>query len=121
MPSPKTKLSGVNGIDTIGLKKLELLPKIHWDVGLKEEWIPGIDGAKKRLHAFLKESVIEYVEERDFPSHHGTSKLSPYLHFGELSPRQVWHAILQKYNTQMKEVEGYLRQLGWTSFITSIS
>lgn len=116
LPAPKTTLPGVNGLESIDLKKLELLPKIHWDTGLDEEWTPGCEGAKKRLNEFLKEPIVDYIEQRDLPHLHGTSKISPHLHFGELSPRMVWHAVINKYKQHEKGAEGYLRQIGWREF-----
>ena len=54
-------------------------------------WTPGEAAAQKRLETFL-ENAAGYASERDRPDREGTSKLSPHLRFGEISPRQVWHA-----------------------------
>lgn len=105
-----------NGLRISGenVKSLELLPKIHWDTGMKAEWKPGAPQAKKMMKEFLKEDVLVYSEERNRPDRRGVSHLSPYLHFGEISPRMIWHSALEQH--PFKGVEPYLRQLGWREF-----
>lgn len=116
--APEEKLNGYKSIDSLQIKDLKLLPKIHWDTGLKEEWTPGVEGAAQRLNEFLKEPIVDYIGERDRPDHHGTSKISPHLHFGEITSRMIWHAVHQKYKGHLTDqgIEGYLRQLGWREF-----
>ncbi len=63
-----------------------------WATGLRESWKPGEISARTRLGAFVENGMAGYAGERDRPDHDGTSKLSPHLRFGEISPRQVWHA-----------------------------
>lgn len=113
LPIPKLKPSSLS-IKSDSLESLELLPKIHWDTGIHAAWKPGESHARKMLDKFLKSPVLEYTDERDRPDHNGISHLSPYLHFGEISPRIIWHAALKKYD--FAEVEPYLRQLGWREF-----
>ena len=48
---------------------------------------------RRQLKRFIERAVLDYGEARDLPAMAGTSRLSPHLHFGEISPRQVWHAI----------------------------
>lgn len=92
------------------LKSWNLLPKIPWDKGLEETWKPGTLGALEHLEFAIKKVVNEYAQTRDIPSLLGTSRLSPYLHFGEISPKMIWHAV--------KKIGGedFLRQLGWREF-----
>ncbi len=90
-----------------------------WAVGLREAWQPGAAGAKARLTAFLDERVIAYAEDRDRPDLQGTSALSPHLHFGEISPRQVWHMTRHTAagaNGADRGPEAYLRELVWREF-----
>jgi deoxyribodipyrimidine photo-lyase len=64
-----------------------------------------------------------YVEHRDTPGEVQTSRLSPYLHFGEISPRQVWHAVRKaagRHQARRRGAEAYLRQLGWREFAHSL-
>jgi deoxyribodipyrimidine photo-lyase len=90
---------------------LALLPRIDWAGGLREAWRPGERGARMRLKHF-EEAALAYAQSRDLPGIEGTSRLSPHLHFGEISPRQVWHS-LRKLG---RGVEPYLRQLVWREF-----
>jgi deoxyribodipyrimidine photo-lyase len=107
--------------DSIPLKELELEPTIRWDKGIREAWQPGSAGADAELKRFLKEALSNYEDDRDRPDHNGTSRLSPFLHFGELSPRQIWHAVRKAAgNGSPKRSEHvaapYLRQLVWREF-----
>ena len=96
---------------SLAVTELELEPRIDWAAGMREAWTPGEAGAKKLLRGFAESRVSEYAEERDRPDHEGTSRLSPHLHFGEISPVQVWHALAGK-----PGAEAYLRQLAWREF-----
>jgi deoxyribodipyrimidine photo-lyase len=70
-----------------------LLPRApDWAGELREGWVPGEAGAQARLAAFVAERIGRYRGERDLPGEDSTSRLSPYFAFGEISPRQVWHA-----------------------------
>ena len=67
-----------------------LLPaKPDWAGGLRASWTPGERGAHERLQRFLDESATQYETARDRPDRQGTSRLSPHLHFGEISARFV--------------------------------
>lgn len=102
------------------LNALELEPRIDWAGGLRGAWQPGEGGAAHRLRQFLRSAFAEYATGRDRPDRMGTSRLSPHLHFGELSPRQVWHAVVQQAERAtprpLAAQEAYLRELGWREF-----
>ena len=66
--------------------------KPDWASGLRAAWTPGEKGAAARLVGFLDGPVAAYAEARDYPARDATSRLSPHLHWGEISPRQIWHA-----------------------------
>ena len=76
-----------------GLGELALLPRLAWYRGLETAWQPGEAGAAQRLESFCATDLDGYRDRRERPALAGTSRLSPHLHFGELSPRQLWHAI----------------------------
>ncbi len=95
---------------------LKLLPDLPWDAGLREHWQPGEKAALKRLQAFKRRTVEDYDEARDLPGSLGTSRLSPHLHFGEIGPRQIFHALLAKTPNPAGGAESFLRQLGWREF-----
>jgi deoxyribodipyrimidine photo-lyase len=72
------------------------------------------------LEVFCDDALGDYALARDLPAHHGTSRLSPHLHFGEISPQQIHLALLnhsQRLDTERRpDIEPYLRQLGWREF-----
>lgn len=92
-----------------------LLPsKPDWAGGLRAMWAPGEAGAKARLAAFLAGPIQSYDKARDFPAHSGTSRLSPHVHFGEISPRVVWHRA--KAIGDDNGVQVFLKELLWREF-----
>ncbi len=96
------------------LASLELLPrKPNWAAGWETLWTPGEAGAIERLQAFLDESLTGYRDKRDRPNMPSTSRLSPHLHFGEISPRQIW-AALAPHATD--DAEKFASELGWREF-----
>ena len=101
------------------LKEWKLLPtKPDWAGGMRETWQPGEAAAIERLNDFLDEDINQYAANRNIPGKACTSRLSPHLHFGEISPRRVWHAV--KHRTQSgslsKGAETYLKELVWREF-----
>ncbi len=97
-----------------------LLPRQpDWSGGLRSAFEPGEAAAVARLETFLDSAVQRYRDGRDRPGAACTSRLSPYLHFGEISPRQVWHAVQASMAAGAApegEGAGFLRQLGWRDF-----
>jgi len=73
--------------------ELKLLPTISWDVGIQAAWTPGEAAAAARLSEFAGSRLSAYHEDRNRPDRDGCSRLSPHLHFGEISPRQIWQAV----------------------------
>jgi deoxyribodipyrimidine photo-lyase len=99
------------------LESLELLPKIDWAAGFRETWQVGEIAAHRRLEWFLRHAVADYHALRDRPDLDATSRLSPHLQHGEITPRQIWHATLRHSNGKWtKGVEHFLRELGWREF-----
>jgi deoxyribodipyrimidine photo-lyase len=86
-----------------------------WAGGLRESWRPGERGAQQRLDAFLAENAEDYPRLRDFPARDATSRLSPHLHWGEIEPRQVCHAV-RAAAIPREAADAFLRQLGWREF-----
>ncbi len=97
---------------------LGLLPtKPDWAGGLRDTWEPGEPGASGRIDA-LDDALVHYATRRDRPDMDATSRLSPHLAFGEISPRQVWHAVrrLELPLQATAGSEALLRQLYWREF-----
>lgn len=105
---------------SVPLAELDLLPRPDWAPGLREAWQPGEQAGHAGLRRFLAEAVDHYAAGRDRPDLVGTSRLSPHLHWGELSPRQVWHAVREavggRSGLATDPAEPFLRQLGWREF-----
>lgn len=101
---------------SLPLDELKLLPHIPWDEGIRQQWKPGAAEAKVRLDTFIKKGISSYSEARDRPDLPGVSHLSPYLHFGELSPRMIWQVVQSNCKQNLQQVEPFLRQLGWREF-----
>lgn len=116
--SPK-RLPGVSTrIKSDKLADLDLLPTIKWDSGFDDHWQPGEAGAWKQLRRFLRNDLADYYQARDVPSLEGTSRLSPHLHFGEISVR----AILGELDRQdrRRQGESFIRELIWRDFAHSV-
>lgn len=96
----------------------ELLPSApDWSSGLAAVWEPGEDGARRRLKAFLDGPAEEYGTGRNIPGVEGTSRLSPHLRFGEVSPFRVWRQIRRRYPDKVPADVGIFRsELGWREF-----
>lgn len=106
--------------DSLPLDALELRPHIPWDAGFAETWHPGEAGAQELLEIFADDALNHYTISRNLPARHGTSRLSPHLHFGEITPRQIHHALQacasRRDARQRPDLEPYLRELGWREF-----
>jgi deoxyribodipyrimidine photo-lyase len=119
LPAPK-QLRPAPAVASDALESWTLEPsKPDWAGGLRESWTPGEASARARLRDFLKHTAHAYVGDRDRPDREGTSGLSPHLRFGEISPRQVWHAArfaAAENQTIGPGVEKFLSELGWREF-----
>jgi deoxyribodipyrimidine photo-lyase len=119
LPAPKA-LSHVPGIASEALESWHLEPRHpDWADGLRETWTPGETSAQARLRQFLNSGAAGYSIERDRPDHAGTSRLSPHLRFGEVSPRQVWHAArftAAEHPKLAADIDKFLSELGWREF-----
>jgi deoxyribodipyrimidine photo-lyase len=105
--------------ESLPLAALRLLPRILWYQGMAETWQPGEEAALDQLAHFCTYLLDSYPQTRDLPGVDGVSRLSPRLHFGEISPRQIWIAVsnqIQGDPLQHKASATYLRELGWREF-----
>ncbi|MGB8401517.1 cryptochrome/photolyase family protein [Bradyrhizobium sp.] len=119
LPAPR-KLSGIPGLASDALESWQLEPSHpDWASGLRQSWTPGEASAQARLKTFLEGAVAGYLGDRDRPDRDSTSKLSPHLRFGEISPRQVWHAARFAAAARPRlaaDIEKFLSELGWREF-----
>jgi len=100
------------------LDELGLMPAVRWYEGIADAWTPGEAGALDRLKGFLGDGIRNYKEGRNRPDRENVSRLSPHLHFGEISPHQVWHAAnsLKGIGEPEKDIDQFLSELGWREF-----
>ncbi|MCP5322945.1 MAG: deoxyribodipyrimidine photo-lyase [Candidatus Paracaedibacteraceae bacterium] len=106
-----------------GLKidDLNLLPQgVNWAKGIEEIWYPGEESALKKFEGFVEDSLDQYKNDRNFMDQPaGTSRLSPHLHFGEISPRHIWHKCQELMFHEKEHTESincFLSELGWREF-----
>jgi len=100
LPMPKKFPQGVPARG-VALSTLRLTPQIHWDRHFYEVFTPGEEGALKRLDQFTRQRLKAYSQDRDYPAIEGTSRLSPHLHFGEISIHTVWEKAYGTFQTQL--------------------
>jgi deoxyribodipyrimidine photo-lyase len=101
------------------LAKWNLLPtKPDWATGWQHLWQPGETGALAKLDKFVSSGLAGYRTRRDRPDLDGSSRLSPHLHFGEISPRQIWArlAVEAEDSSKRADVEKFCEELGWREF-----
>lgn len=96
------------------LEDLGLLPDDRaWAASLGTHWTPGEASARSRFEDFLDTGLDQYHVMRDRPDQPGTSRLSPHIHFGEISPGTVWHGVASR---DASGAETFLREMGWREF-----
>ena len=94
-----------------------LLPNApDWAGGLAETWQVSAAAGQKALAEFLERRVRDYSEARDRPDQPGTSRLSPYLRWGQLSPFQVWAALAGPRSGGSLGPAVFASELGWREF-----
>jgi deoxyribodipyrimidine photo-lyase len=116
LPEPAASGPAVPTSDTLASWKL-LPTSPDWSTGLAETWEPGEKGAADRLADFLDGPVEDYGTGRNIPGTEGTSRLSPHLRFGEVSPFRVWREIRRRHPGKIPADVGIFRsELGWREF-----
>lgn len=114
IPKPDRLILERDNSSNVSIDDLGLLPSIRWDKQLELHWKIGEDGAQKKLRKFINNGLTSYSEGRNFPARQKVSRLSPHLHFGEISPNQAWYAI--KSIQASDDQEHFLSELGWREF-----
>ncbi len=120
-PAPERLAAPQRWPRSLPLEALELLPQHGWADGFGALWQPGETGAQERLQQFLRDGFELYARRRDRPDCAGTSRLSPHLHFGEISPAQIWHAVVRHAARRGRtgahwRGSAFLREMVWREF-----
>lgn len=115
LPAPSLALA-TPPANARNLGAFNLLPTIAWDAPLTAHWNIGEAGALQQMDWFLDSGIDGYAVGRDIPSKKNVSRLSPYLHFGELSVRALWYATQQTEPTFPKDTQKFRAELGWREF-----
>lgn len=115
--APRSLAQKGTGIELSGLNLLP--PRQNWAEGWEQMWSPGEVGAMDALARFFDEKLPDYAAGRDKPAVEVTSRLSPHLHFGEISPHQIWHATrlhAELHPENANAAEKFLSELAWREF-----
>lgn len=112
LPDLHGRLADPEALGGTRLDDLRLLPRIGWDQGIARAWQPTRDAAAGRLDEFLATRLGRYADGRDVPGEDWVSRLSPYLHFGQLGPRELVAAT----PADRPGAAAFLREVGWREF-----
>jgi len=93
----------------------KILPKKNWFKSFEKIWSPKEETALKELQNFIKNRIVDYSDSRNFPSITGTSKLSPYIKFGQIHVETIWKECT---NAKKKTIgtSKFLAEIGWREF-----
>jgi len=106
-------------IISIDISNLNLLPEHNWKDKIIKKWKIGEDAAQEKLEEFVDNGLDGYKDGRNFPNRKNVSRLSPHLHWGEISPNTIWHRVwsLQQLNTnKFQDTDTFLSEMGWREF-----
>ncbi len=119
-PLPKpSKIKALADDKAIALSQLSLLPSdVRWDLSIEEAWCFGEEAAEDRLNSFLEDGLHGYKDGRNFPAQPNNSRLSPYLHRGEISPNTVWYRARSLGDDA--DIVHFCTELGWREFSYSL-
>jgi len=104
-----TKIFSSNTLDT-----LKLLPNLSWADNIIKYWQVGEKNAYLKMTEFFKKGIDDYKEGRNFPFKKNVSRLSPHIHFGEISPKQLW--VKAKSISSNKNTEHFVSEICWREF-----
>jgi deoxyribodipyrimidine photo-lyase len=119
LPAPDRLRSAEGAPEGDELADWHLLPQPpipDWAAEFGTVWTPGEAGAETRLARFLAGPVRDYAVNRNLPGTEGSSGLSPHLRWGEVSPRQVWHAVREAIPGDVEGAWPFLSEILWREF-----
>ncbi|WP_085908968.1 cryptochrome/photolyase family protein [Kiloniella majae] len=114
VPTPE-KITALKDHNALGLKDLGLLPgEKAWVTKICANWVMGEKAAHTALGDFIENGLSRYKKGRDYPSERSVSRLSPHLHFGEISPNYAWDLILKQESSEDRD--HFCSELAWREF-----
>ncbi|PIE96185.1 cryptochrome/photolyase family protein [Bacillus fungorum] len=125
IPKPTSKVQSIKGVNSLPVSlpvsELRLLPTIPWTSHMESIWEPTEEGAYKTFKKFFSSKLAFYSEGRDFPNQNVHSMLAPYLSFGQISVKLMYHYLINKGIERKcsffeKQVNSFIRQLIWREF-----
>jgi deoxyribodipyrimidine photo-lyase len=118
LPAPRSFQPSGQTLDSDPLDSWGLLPtKPDWSECFSGKWHPGEHGALAALDDFLLRTIAGYDENRDIPAVHGTSRLSPHLALGEISPHRIWQATQANFDSlPTEDLVRFRKELVWREF-----
>ena len=117
VPEPETLSSPENWPTSDALEDWNLLPtKPDWAGGMRDFWEAGESAAHDRINWWI-DHVEHYDDARNLPSVDKTSRMSPHLHWGEISPVQIWHKFKDKRSQGWKTFE---KELIWRDYAQNV-
>lgn len=125
IPKPISKVQRIKGGSSLpaslSVSELHLLPTIPWTSHIESIWEPTEEGAYKACKKFFSSKLASYSEGRDFPNQNAHSMLAPYLSFGQISVRWMYHYLINKSTERQcslfeKQVNSFIRQFIWREF-----
>lgn len=117
-PSPQEFNLIKDNVNEVTLNDLKLLPTKNWYHKIEKSWDVGEKAAQEKLIIFLNHRLENYKDGRNFPNKENVSCLSPHLHFGEISPNQIWSKVAEKAISSGlgADINCFLSELGWREF-----
>ena len=101
--------------ESLALQDLDLLPiKPNWAKNWHNLYKVSEEEAHNLADDFMNNRMFNYKEGRDFPAGDNTSALSPYLHFGLISPKQIYFKSLAFDPNANSSC--FLSEIGWREF-----
>lgn len=124
LPIPEPLILVKDQSNPLSIDRLSLLPTVKWYTGIAQEWVVGESAAHEKLEKFLQSGLENYEIGRNFPAQKKVSRLSPHLHFGEISPQQIYFTLQKRSRIDQGEYRSlslsdskcFCRELGWREF-----
>jgi deoxyribodipyrimidine photo-lyase len=119
LPILNSMINATHSLNIGDISDFDFIPDIRWDQKMEDDWDISEDGAWTRMNNFFEEGLAHYKDGRNIPSKPYTSRLSPYLRWGMISPRSIWHETnmyAAAHDIADKDRDHFLSEVGWREF-----